>query len=153
MNTWIHSLLQDLEDKLSYLPIADSLQACRETNACLSGYMERYIFQSRKEEVLYFRIFKPRFMAHQLTCQILEGGENLDAAAVAPWLREYYQNGDSRSDGFHFTNRSCHKTDFNLPVMGSSSGWETADKQVARLLAEQWLTKEKNAQNKTVQWA
>lgn len=143
MNTWIHSLLQELEEKLCHATAYQALQACRETNACLSGYMEQYVFQSRKEEVLYFKIFKPRFMAHQLKYEILVSGENMDRNAVASWLRDYYQNDNTRADGFHFTYRSCRKCDFELPVKTAAApGWETADKLVARLLVEEWLQAE-----------
>lgn len=140
MNKWIHNLLQELEDKIKYLPDADALQECRETNARLSGYMEQYVFQSRAEEILYFKIFKPRFMAHRLKYEILVNGENMDSNGVADWFRAYYNANEKKADGFHFTFRSCRKTDFELPVKATSpSGWETADKQVARLLVEDWF--------------
>ncbi len=140
MNPWIHNLLQQLEDKLSYLPDEQSLRACREANAKLSGYMEHHVFASRAEEVLYFKIFKPRFMAHQLKYHVLVTGENLDADAVAPWFRNYYVGGEQKADSIHFSHRACRKCDFDLAVKASSpAGWQTADKLVARLLAEEWL--------------
>lgn len=140
MNKWIHTLLQELEDKLTYLPDGEALQECRETNARLSGYMYQYTFHSRAEEILYFKIFKPRFMAHRLRYEILLSGENMDPLGVADWFREYYTAGEKKADGFHFTFRSCRKCDFDLPVKACSpNGWETADKQVARLLVEGWF--------------
>lgn len=140
MNPWIHSLLQSLEDKLTYLSAEDSLQACKEACAELSGYMERYAFSSRAEEVLYFKTFKPRFMAHRLKYEILVSGESMDPFDVAPWFRNYYAGGENKADSIHFSSRACRKTDFDLPIKASSpAGWQTADKLVARLLIEEWF--------------
>ncbi|MES2329936.1 MAG: hypothetical protein V4539_10060 [Bacteroidota bacterium] len=140
MNTWIHNLLQELEDKLKYLGGAEALAASKQACDKLSGYMANYVFTSRAEEILYFKIFKPRFMAHQLKYEILVSGENMDPGGVADWFREYYTSYEKKADGFHFTFRSCRKCDFELSIKTSSpNGWETADKQVARLLVENWF--------------
>ncbi len=132
--------MQELEDKLNYLPDADALQSAKEACARLSGYMEQYIFQSRAEEILYFKIFKPRFMAHRLKYEVLVSGENMDEGAVARWFRNYYASQEKKADSIHFSQRICQKCDFDLPIKASSpSGWQTADKLVARLLVEEWL--------------
>ncbi len=140
MNTWIHNLLHELEDKLKYLSGAEALAASKEACDKLSGYMVNYVFTSRAEEVLYFKIFKPRFMAYRLKYEVRLSGENLDSSAVAPWFRNYYSTGDKKADSIHFSKRACRKTDFDLPVKSNSpNGWETADKLVARLLVEEWF--------------
>lgn len=140
MNKSVHNLLQDLEDKLKYLSDADALIACREACAKLSGYMEQYAFVCRNEEILYFKIFKPRFMAHRLRLEVLVSGENMEEAAVTPAFRAYYRNGEKKADSIYFSFRSCRKTDFDLPVRACSpTGWEAADKQVARLIVEEWF--------------
>ncbi len=143
MNTWIHTLLQDLEYQLPFLSNDKALIHCREINARLAGYMEQYQFKSRAEEVLYFKTFKPRFMAHQLKYEILVSGEILDTRSVDENFRNYYRSNETKSDGFYFTFRSCRKTDFDLPIRQTiPSGWETGDKMIARILVEEWLSKE-----------
>lgn len=138
MNTWIHHLLQGLETDLLHLSHEDALQHCAHANTRLKKYMHGFAFLDRQEEILYFKVFKPRFMALQLYQEICLRGETVDTSHVPMWFREYYLDGQTKTDARYFSFRTCSKTDFDLDALQSSL-WEPCDKLVARLLVEEWL--------------
>ncbi len=156
----MHLFLQDLETKLGRInanlqmeePIRvhQCLQQCNESIEVLKSYVKQYVFGTRVEEILYFKVFKPRFWAYLLYYGWLNdrhASANVDSPKWRQHLRKigdwqvgahaefyaYYINDGSRRDGFYFTTRLCsEKAAFGEEDTGY-------DFLVAQILAEEWL--------------
>lgn len=126
MNTTIHHILQELETALMAASSDEAVQITGRSIDQLQGYMRLYTFRSTAEEVLYFKVFKPRFIAHRLYAEWV-----YKQLRTHPWVEhtfeqqafyEYYISGHSQRDGFYFTERHCNKLDFEVADLKQEQG-------------------------------
>jgi len=144
MNKTIHYILQELEGQLSYLSSDEALLQVNRAIDQLQGYMRLYVLKDIGEEILYFKIFKPRFMAHRLCAEyaIKNMSETLweERTVEQQSFYNYYTTGQSHRDRFYFTSKQCKELDFEMPELAGHL-WHGYDKWVARILASEWVRK------------
>ena len=141
MNATIHHILQELESGLLVSSIDEAVIVVRDSIEQLQGYMRLYTFRGAMEEILYFKVFKPRFIAHRIYAE-----SALKQARLYPWVEhtleqqefyEYYTSDHSHRDHRYFTQRTCQKLNFNPDDSLANTG-QGYDMWVARILAGEW---------------
>lgn len=144
MNKTMHHILQELEAGLLHASTDEAVSMVSRSIEQLQGYMRLYVFQHTAEEILYFKVFKPRFLGHRICAE-----SAFKQTILYPWVEHtfeqqqfyhYYTADLSHRDGFYFTERRCSKLDFTLEDLNSFAG-KGYDQWVARILAEEWSAK------------